>query len=283
MALAAPTLAATVRPDTGGVDLVVSAIPAGATSVTITRTHPSGRVWIVRQWNGAPTGGAPSMAGTDYEAPIGVAVTYAVTAKSATETSPSSNTVTVTLEASTSDTVWLKDPRVPALNRRVLVEKFDTQQFDGRVGVMPVIGRPTPVTIGDVREAATGTIVLTVLTADDVVGIHYLTASGNPLLFQTSSRYGVGNLYMAVTKVTEGRLSRLGMYAERRMSLDFVEVDPPVGLPSGGQNTYQTVKDGYATYSAVVAGERDYLDLVQHTNTGGAQRSLADLVPWRGG
>jgi len=283
MALAAPTIAATPRADTGGVDLVVSAIPAGATSVTVKRTHPSGRVWTVRQWNAAPTGGAPSMQGTDFEAPLGVPVTYTATASSATETSPASAPKTVTLETNATATVWLKDPRSPALNLRVGVERFDTQQFDGRIGVMDVIGRPAPVTIGDVRQAATGTIVLVSPDADHTVSLHYLTASGNPLLFQTSPRYGIGNLYMSVTKVSEARATRLGMYAERRLSLEFVEVDPPVGLPSGGLNTYATVKSGYATYAAVLAGEADYLDLAQHVNAGGAQRSLVDLLPWCGG
>ena len=283
MALAAPTLAVTVRNDIGAVQLVVSAIPAGATTVTIRRTHPSGRVWTVRQWNATPTGGATSMQGTDFEAPLGVPVTYQATVANATETSPGSATTTVTLGTPNTDVAWLKDPRSPALNVRVLVDRLDSQTFDGRVGVMEVIGRPTPVTIGDVREAATGTLVLSVLSQDDTVAMHYLTASGNPLLFQTSPGFGIGSMYLAVTRVVEGRVSRLGMIAERRFALDFVEVDPPVGLPSGGPNTYATVKAGYATYTAVKAGESDYLDLAQHVNTGGGQRALADLVPWRGG
>ena len=94
-------------------------------------------------------------------------------------------------------------------------------------GIHTVLGRPDPVTVGEVRQAATGTLALTTLTKDDRDRLHYITATGHVLLFQSSQESGVGSMYIALTGVVETRVANLRNSPERQWTIGYQEVQRP--------------------------------------------------------
>ncbi len=95
-------------------------VTADGDSVTITRKHPSGRIVTVRGMEKAPLSGGVFL-GYDYEAPIGLPVSYQATAY----TDPDTVLVVSDLDTVTWNTEvdWLKDPLEPARNIPVLVNE----------------------------------------------------------------------------------------------------------------------------------------------------------------
>lgn len=244
-------------------------------SVTVTRKHPSGRVVTVRGMDKAPLSGGVFL-GYDYEAPIGLPVDYVATAYTDPDTvlaisAPS--TVTWTTEND-----WLKDPLEPARNIEVLVSDMSEYAYDTPTGIHTVLGRPDPVTIGEVRRAATGTLTLTTLTREDRDRLHYITASGHVLLFQSSQESGVGSMYIALTGVTETRVANLRPSPERQWAIGYQEVSAPVGDPASFL-TWADVVAQYATWQAVAdAGYSTWLEFIESLDTVAAP----PILNWRG-
>ena len=125
------------------------------------------------------------------------------------------------------ETDWLKDPLEPARNISVLVNDMTEYAYDTPTGIHTVLGRPDPVTVGEVRRAATGTLTLITLSKEDRDRLHYITASGHVLLFQSSQDSGVGNMYIALTGVTETRVVNLRGQSERHWAIGYQEVASP--------------------------------------------------------
>ncbi len=116
------------------------------------------------------------------------------------------------------------------------------------------------------------------MSKDDRDRLHYITASGHVLLFQSSQDSGVGNMYLALTGVTETRVVNLRGQSERLWTLGYQEVASPVG---GGAPvvTWQDVADQYATWQAVVdAGYGSWLEFIESLDT----VSAPPILNWRG-
>lgn len=272
------TLTATLEADFGRVRLQVDS--SDGSRVTITRKHPSGQVVTVRGMENLDLSGTNDDGGTavawDYELPIGRACQYQATIiDDATTQQVKSNVVTITWNSATA---WLKDPLAPARNRPVmLTSDTGAQQFQTPTGVFQVMGKPTVTTVGDVRSAAAGQVALRTDTLDDAAAVHYLTASGRVLLLQTPVAWGYGSMYLAVTQVTEERPSSDPVVPMRRITLDYLEADSPVG-GAGAFSTWQDVLNVYASWQAVIDAYDTWLELIEATD----RLAVRAEVPWRG-
>ena len=251
------------------------AVTADGDSVTVTRKHPSGKIVTVRGMDKAPLSGGAFL-GYDYEAPIGLAVSYQATAY----TDPDTVLATSTLDTVTwnTETDWLKDPLEPARNISVLVNDMSEYAYDTPTGIHTVLGRPDPVTVGEVRRAATGTLTLVTLSKEDRDRLHYITASGHVLLFQSSQDSGVGNMYIALTGVTETRVVNLRGQSERLWTIGYQEVASPVG-DGAATPTWAEVVAQYASWQDVVdAGYGSWLEFIESLDT----VTAPPILNWRG-
>jgi len=270
-------LSAVVQPLDGRVRLVLEApaAPAGGT-VVIGRVHPSGRAAVVRQANGVVLFGSGIY--FDYEIPIRTTCAYQAQIYNTDGTLWGvSNVAAATWDT---DDDWLKDPGLPTRNMRITVAEMAEYDYETPTGVFTVQGRPSPIVVTDVRQAATGNLVLYTTSDNERDQLHLLTSTGNVLLMQTPPERGVRNMYLALQKVQESRVMRLGVEVWRQWTLQYQEVESPAGPGLSGGPTYQDVVDGYSTYAAVVAGEVDYLDLAEGVNV--LVAPPPETIVWRG-
>lgn len=246
------------------------------TLITVTRRHPSGRVLPVRNLNLAPLSGG-LVVGWDYEMPRGVPVTYIASVYDSSDTDTPldvSDAVSVTWD---SENDWLKDPLEPIRNVPVIVGDPGDFTYDSRTGVHTVLGRPNPVTIGEVRSSATGEFTIITLNKEDRDRFHLITSSGHVLLLQSSQESGVGNFYFAPTGVREARYQPLRDALERSWTLGYQEVDMPIGDASAATN-WQDVLDQYADWQAVRDAAFTWVEFIESL---GSTRPAPTLA-WRG-
>jgi hypothetical protein len=231
----------------------ISIVSASGGYVTITRTHPSGRVVTVRGMDVAPLSGG-AFIGWDYEAPIGLPVTYQAYYYSDPDTLiATSNTVTVTW---VTENDWLKDPLEPIRNVIASVGDMSTYGYDTPTGVHTVLGRPDPVTVGEIRRAATGDLTLNTYTREERDRVHYITASGHTLLVQSSQESGVGSMYISLLGVTETRPSGQRDEPMRIWTLSYQEVAAPVGAGAA-----------FTTWADVLAQAPDWQSIIDSWNS----------------
>lgn len=258
----------------GRIKIVVTA-DAAADAVTVTARHPSGRQRIVRGIDKALLSGG-SFIGWDHEAPIGVQMEYTATIWADPSVRLNDSAPFVATWDTEAD--WLKDPLEPARNVQVSIEDIGEFTYETPTGFHTVMRRPDPIAIGEVRRAATGEIKLLTETTTDSDRIHYLTASGNVLLLQSSQESGIGNMYLALRGVKETKLSKLKTDTRRRFTIGYQEVASPAGDP-GGFLTWADAAAQYATWQSIVdAGFTSWLDFIERLQSADA----APILTWRG-
>lgn len=252
--------------------LDVTAIPAGTTTITITRTSPSGNTAGVRGAV-ARTIAATTFTIRDYEIPLGTSVTYKVTV------TPGSATATTTFAITyTSCEAWLVDLARPTNSQAVTIESLQALAFPVPAGIHRVLNRRAPVVTS--LPAYTPAAELSVLTEtlQERDAVRYTLGSGYPFLLRTAPEQGIGNLYLAPTEFVEERIAALGTLPARRFRAGCVQIqrpDPAIYVPIA-PNTYANVKATYATYSALRAGVASY-DALAYTYPPG---QLNPTPPW---
>ena len=274
MAVAAPVVS--VESAAGRVRLDLTLPTSNAKSFTVRRTEVvSGLVVAVRTLIAVPILG-PAWQGYDYEAPIGVTVTYSVVVTfndNTTDTSPESSTVTWTTDVS-----WLKDLQRPERSMVVTVTVSPELTYPVTQGVYAVLGRRTPVVVSDVRGSARGSITLATFTLDEHTNMLDVLASGFPVLFQWPPEFG-RQLYVSVGQVGDTRPFRRGDKPARLVALELVEVDAPTIPITLALFTYQSVLDVYDTYQALLIGEATYYDLLTGPGIAPSATASADELP----
>lgn len=273
-----PTITAAVEPLLDVVELTVT-VPSPDDRLTVSRVGPSGVPAVVR---GA--GELEVAAGTlivrDYEAPLGVELTYTATSwQDATPAELESDTDVVTVPSSPADDPWLVDLTQPGNTQRVLVEGLAELEYQAPAGVHEVLGRRSPIVTTDV--ARTPTLELVLVTAGELERERARAALGNgaPLLLRTPPEHGVGNLYLFTTGWSEQRLGRLALYGDRRLVVRAQQVerpDPQLFTPGAGFGTYAQVLAEFATYAALLAAVATYDELAYDYTA----LLPIDSVPW---
>ena len=159
----------------------------------------------------------------------------------------------------------------------VNISDMSSYGYDTPTGVLTVLGRPEPVTVGQVRRAATGDVTFLTLNQEERDRLHYITASGHVLLLQSTQESGVGSMYIALMGVTENRVLPQRDEQERYFTVSYQEVAAPVGA-GAPFSTWQDVIDQYPTWQAVIDANTSWFSLIENLGTTTAPPILA----WRG-
>ena len=269
-------LVATVEPDVKSVRLDYTA-PASAASLTISRTGPSGAVAVVRAWSAkAVTPGA--VVARDFEAPIGVPLTYTAQPFNASGAALTPATATLTIPSAGCSDTWLTDLARAGNSFKAIIESLPELDFPVPASVHEIITRRAPIVASDI--AHTPAFELSLLTADDAQRDQAKAALGNgvPVLLRTPPEDGIGNLYFAVLGFSEQRIVSLATEPARRVVVSARQVerpDPALYQPLA-LVTYAYVKATFATYAALKAARATYDALAYDWSGAGP----SDVVPW---
>jgi hypothetical protein len=270
-------LTATVEPVVKNVRLDYTA-PATAVSVTFTRTGPSGTPAVVRGWDDEAVVGGASVIARDFEAPIGVLLTYTAQARNASGAVVGTQTATVTIPSEGCDDIWLTDLARATNTIRVLIESLPALEYPVPATAHDIIARRDPIVASDI--AHTPSFDLSFLTVTDAQRQQARGALGNgvPVLLRTPPEDGIGNVYFAVMGFQEQRIVPAGTVTDRRFVVNARQVtrpDPELYQPLGVA-IYQHVKDTFATY-AVLKAQRVNYDAVLYD---WSDAEPSDVIPW---
>lgn len=245
------------------ISAAVEAVPLQRVGVTLAGWSTDDDVVVYREAAGVrvPVRGADPAAPIgggffvwDYEAPFNVPVTY---------TAHDAGTDYVSAPVTLAETrPWLRVPGLPFLDLPVVPDRYPALQRSRPAAVLRPLGRRRPVVISDLLQSAEGTIGFYAPTdsdADSLVAL--LEQAPVVLLHLPGTRWGAR--YIALRGVAESRSTG---YADTEFTLfevEFVVVDRPEGgLFGDPSNSYQAVLDTFASYSALLAAEDDYFDVL---------------------
>ncbi len=248
-----PDIVATAVPVAGYVLLTVnwSATPA-VTFARVVRIAADGTETVVRPNTSADaTGTYMELSGGiavlyDTEAPFDVSLTYRTDALSGSTSTATSTEVILQAGGS----IWLRDPLIPANNRRITLgsnaplpecvpgEGIFFRSMDDQTGgaltnnvQVNAKSRPLPQTF--VRGSFTSALNLICRTFADQDLMWDLVNPGTTLLLDLPAKYGYNSRYISVGDVSTARASRDYSRQWAFMTLPYVVVDAPAGMPYG--------------------------------------------------
>lgn len=199
----------------------------------------------------------------DYEFEPGVPLTYQMTSYDAAGVQQASFTVGITQDLTE---VWLKVPAAPFLNTTVTVVDHGEVTRRSRAGVFDVVGRPLPVSVGDVASSQAFTLYLLTQNGAAERNLDFLFASGEVVFLQLPSTvdYFPGGYYSvgSVSRVPTMRLS-----PRRVWTVPLTEVAEPGPAVVGSSYTWGSVVADYATWGDLIADNATWGDLLQRTGT----------------
>lgn len=243
------------------VDLLVDAIPASAAKVTVTRSYAGVRS-VLRDANGAATGGAASRPFSDYEVPFGVAVVYSATAVAASgATVAQAQSAAVTVD---SDVPWISDPLAPGRATAVVLINESLQEVTHEIPgqVSQVVESSLPIAVmGTVQEASGLTLRFAAPTALIARSIRTVLSSGIFLLrMPPAAQFDVpGLLYFAASSFATTKI--LGEHDHITVSGQAVAAPAsPVVL---ALRTYADLRDEASTYGDVPGLYASYLNVLR--------------------
>jgi len=270
-------LTAVVEPQVKNIRLDYTA-PATAASVTFTRIGPSRVPAVVRGWDDHPVEGGATVIARDFEAPIGVTLTYTAEARNAAGAVIGTQITTVTIPSDGCDDIWLTDLARATNTIRVMIESLPALEYPVPATAHDIITRRDPIVASDI--AHTPSFDLSFLTETDQQRHQARGALGNgvPVLLRTPPEDGIGNVYFAVMGFQEQRIVPAGTVTDRRFVVNARQVtrpDPELYQPLG-VSTYQHVKDTFATYADLRAQRVNY-DAVLYD---WSDAEPSDVIPW---
>ncbi|SDL27608.1 hypothetical protein [Streptomyces indicus] len=207
----------------------------------------------------------------DYEAPLGVPVTYRVEIYPAGSTTPSlRSSETVTIPVGDINEAWIKDPGNPQRNLRVLVAKAPDWQRPIEQSVYRIKGRRNAVVLSGIRGGLEGELQVWTRSDDERAALHWILDSGTTLLWQTAPGLGVSDLYVTVAQASEARTGGAASEPWRQWSLPLTEADMPVttGVAGSRGRTWQDVLAEFDTWDALASVYPTWEDLLLDRRTG---------------
>lgn len=252
-------------------------VPAGQNRLAVYRVGPSGTRAYVRNYVQAVVTPGQITIVRDYEAPIGVPLTYtAETWDDATPGTVSTQTVAFTVPDDGCSDTWLTD-LVRAQNTfRVVLEELAELEYEYPTGVHQILNRRTPIVTSDIANTPSWELSFLTRSDDQRARARAILGNGVPVLLRTPPANGIGNVYFSVTGWKEQRLVRLATDPNRRFVADCVQVDrPDPGLfrPLIPVD-YSAIAATFATYADLKAGRSSYDAMTYGT------AAPEDVVPW---
>ncbi|MEU1071946.1 MULTISPECIES: hypothetical protein [unclassified Streptomyces] len=235
---------------------------------TLWRVTPDGMRTLVRGEQGLIDGqllASSELAVTDYEAPLGVEVSYYAETRDGNGVLVEyRETDTVTLSPGDVNYCWLKDPGFPERNVRAVVARAPDWAQPIEQSKTHVKGRSNAVVRSDVRSGLEGDLVLYTLTDEERIALNRLLAAGHVLLWQVAPGMGEDDLYVNVGQVARPRGGGIAQEQLRIWTLPLTQADMPVSVGVAGSagrtwqdiltenTTWQAVLDRYATWEDVL-------------------------------
>lgn len=268
-AMLRPELPATeveAHDDTASVTVTLRDLDVGELA-TVWRVGPGGQRTLVRGVDGLLQGTpVPSDLWVieDYEAPLGVPVSY-YASYAAADGSPAgfNTTAQAVIDPGDRNWAWLKDPGNPQRNARVMVRQAPDWSRPIQQAEHRVRGRRNSVIFSDVRGGLEGELAVWTRSDDERDQLHWLLDSGNALLWQAAPGMGVVDRYVSVGAVTEARVGGTATDPWREWTLPLREVDIPVtvGVNGSAGRTWQDVLVEFATWGDVLAAYETWEDV----------------------
>jgi hypothetical protein len=255
----ATVLTATAQPTYGRVALQLTFTTV--TLATISRIHPDGTVWPLRDANPV---GVLSTTGVgavvfDHELPLDLAVTYKA---SSTQTGTTFSSSAVTVASDPGDgrsRAWLTHPLKPALSALVTVADIGERARPARIGILPIIGRADPIAVTDLRLSGGGDLSLFTTTLGEAATVRALLADGGVVMLRAPAIWHNNWFYAALGDASETGPGGWDPIREWRMA--YTAVAAPAGIAQGAVgSTYADAAAAYATYTLAAAGEPTYAD-----------------------
>lgn len=257
-----PSTQVTADDDRGCMELVIRDLTAGAT-ITLWRIV-GGQQSLVRGASGLLQRAA--LSGTqllldDYEAPIGVPVTYRAEFYSTAGVGAGTfGFPSATLSVPAPSDCWIKDPIEPYRNVMLRASAAPDWARPAQSTEFRIRQRRNSVFLYDVRGGLTGTLQVWTLTDAERAALHFAVDTGNPLLLQFSPGLGIEDVYVSVGDTTEARAVPYGGEPRRLWSLPLTQVDQPIGGVVGTSGwtvrdlatEIDTVLDVVHTYATVL-------------------------------
>lgn len=223
--IAAPTLAASVGPSKS-VSLLVTP-PSGAVSLKLARLSPSGETAYVRGANPRTLVTTDPVTVVDYEAPIGVPLTYAATVMDSGGVESAAATAVITIASAGCDDTWLVDLARPANTLQIMFESFAELDYGIDAGVHWILARRDPIVTSGLAHTATFEAAFLTETLAERDTARDALGNGTPLLFRTPPENGIGNLYFSCLGWREQRIVTRAVQPDRRFLVSGVEVFRP--------------------------------------------------------
>lgn len=250
-------------------DGVLSRIRLAATLLGATATYAKfertvdGIVYTTLRGGSAAVVTSQNAAVDDYEWTPGVATTYRVTSYNVSNVQQAQFTASITQDLTS---VWLKVPAAPFLNQPVTVADRSEVTRKSRSGLFDIVGRSTPVMVGDVASSIVYTLTLQTDTSVAESNLDYVFASGEVVFLQLPStvQYMQGG-YFAVGDVSRAPVNMVSTL--RRWNVPLTGVAAPGPEVIGSAYTWTSVLADFATWTAEVAANATWADLLARTGT----------------
>ena len=252
-------------------------VPAAGASLWITRAGPSGTPAGVRGATGlAVAPGAVIV--RDFEAPIGVELTYTAQSFNGSGAVVDTQTVTITIPSDGVCDMWLNDLVRVTNTIEITIASLPELNYAAPNSAHDIIARRDPIVSSDIAHTPAFELSFTTDSLDQRDQARSLLGNGVPALLRTPPEDGIGNLYFAVLDYKEQRIVTAGGVPDRMFVVNGRQVqrpDPTLYAPLG-VTTYGHVAATFATYAALKAGRATY-DAVLYDWQGAAP---SDIVPW---
>jgi len=241
-------------------------------TITVWRIGPDGDRTLVRGANGL-LDTEPVITDVlvieDYEAPLGVPVSYYAEARNASNiVIASRSSAAVTLAPGNVQYGWLKDPGNPLRNMRVMIAKAPDWQLPISQTVHRVRGASAPIVLSDVRGTPEGDLTVFTQTDSERAGLRELLKPGSTLLWQAAPGMGEEDVYVSVGAASLPRGGGIASDPWRTWTLPLTQVAQPVSVgvaSSAGRTGYDVLAENatgldvltrYATGEDLLFGRR---------------------------
>ncbi len=265
---ALPLIQAVPDDDIAAIVLTLREMPVGYL-LSVWRVLADGTRTLVRGTDGLITGRtltSDQLIVEDYEAPLGVNVSYYVEIAADSASVPETRTSdTVQVGAGYDpDYVWLKDPGRPSRNVQVLMAEAPSWQRPIQQAEYRVRGRRNAVDRSDVRGGLEGALTVYTQTDAEREALHRLLDSGTVLLWQALPGHGVTDMYVSIAAAGEERVSGDALDEWRLWQLPARQRDMPVavGVEGSANRTWQDVLTEHATWADVLARYATWEDVL---------------------
>jgi hypothetical protein len=167
------------------------------------------------------------------------------------------------------DTVWLKFPLRPFLNREIPLCNWSDESREARGAVFPILGRRLPIAVTDLTDSRTFEILLAFPDSNDVEDAELRLSFGDVVLLQTPG--STVECELARRRYPAQGYFYVGGWNKARpvngkpvniLTLPLREVSAPDASAAGSAITWDGVVSAFTDWNSVIANFATWLDLL---------------------